>query len=352
MALFLLYIYINKEFYVNRNEFKEILEFLKPGYQKKSICEYSRNVFFLDDRIFTFNGRILIQKELKTGLDSVAVDFAKLFDFIAKSKAKEIELDAKEESLVIKAGKATLELFLNLQKEQFSDRLKKINMKDQMKKIVNPAEFKRGLSLCKYSVRKDIYSPVGNIFVDNNRIVSTDGKRLSVYEIENHMDQFFIPFDVIPVLEKYDFEGYLIEDDLIHFFADDFVFSFSNPGKVNYPSYQKVLEISEDRDTNITFAEDIKTNIDLTTILEQDTFVSSVKVEIEDNNCRITSSGQGGKLNIETEAKSTENLTFFINPVFFLSVLDLTNVMLLSNDVAVFVKDNFQYLFKVEIGEK
>jgi hypothetical protein len=336
---------------MNRQEFKEILDFLKPAYQENSASGISQNIFFLNNSAFTFNGRILIQKELETGLEKVSVDFGKLFNFITKSKSKDISLKLVEDTLEIKAGKALLELKTTISPERFSARLKKITLKDKMKKLNNIKEFKRGLKLCKYSLRKDSASPLSNIFIDTNKVVGTDGRQISVFNLSENMDRFFIPFDIIPILEKYDFEGYFIEDDLIHFFADSFIFSFSNPGDVKFPNYINVLNIVDDT-IDIIFEEDIKNNIDMTTIFDQKGVSdTNVKVKIDGNKCKITSKGNGGRLNIDTSVTSNECISFYINPIFFLSVLDITTTIKISNNTAYFEKDNYKYIFRINKGE-
>jgi hypothetical protein len=333
---------------MKRLEFKEILDFLKSGYEENSISGYGQNLYFLEEELFTYNGKFLLSKKIKTNIANIAVNFGKLYTFINKSKSKDIEFLLNDTTLQVKANKSILEISINLLKDQFpsviNSNLDKANI------ILNPEEFRKGISLCKYSLGSNSISIFGNILVDNKKIVATNGKKLSTYDLNFSMGNFYIPADIVPILEKSNFKRYKVTDDFIYFLDNNSYVAY-NKVDSNYPDYQKLLN-NADNGEDIVFPSDIDDYIDLSTIFEDGRSEAYyVYLEIKDNKCSISSIGNAGKIITELDIESKKDFGFYINPNQLLSILKLTNTMELSSNKAIFKKDKYTYMFMVKMED-
>lgn len=178
---------------IQRDDFKSILNVVKPGLAKKEILEQTTHFVFTGEEVFTYNDKICISHPFKTDFScSVVAD--DLIRILNGMKSEELEIFCKDNQLQIKGGKERGGL-VSYPEGQINALVSSLGIKDLLKKRWSflPKGFSKGLSLCIFSASKDItHGVLSGILVRDDSIISMDDLRISRYTLDESVPNAFI----------------------------------------------------------------------------------------------------------------------------------------------------------------
>ena len=92
---------------ISRVELLEALEKVKPGLANRELIEQSTSFAFIGDRVVTYNDEISVSHLVK-GLENMkgAIKAKTLYEFLARVKDEEIEIEQEENEVLIKTGRS------------------------------------------------------------------------------------------------------------------------------------------------------------------------------------------------------------------------------------------------------
>ena len=111
---------------IKKQELIKALEVVKPGLAQKEMIEQSTSFAFMEGRVVTYNDEISISHPVKD-LDIMgAVKADKLYGFLNKVKAEEIDLQIDDSEIRLTAGKSKAGLVLQAEMKLPLDEIGKI----------------------------------------------------------------------------------------------------------------------------------------------------------------------------------------------------------------------------------
>lgn len=211
-----------------------------------TILEGSDTFTFKDKNLYSFNNTIGIKIPLFfLSEDCVLEGSVKAKDFldlISRFSTDTINIIMKENKWIIKNESARAEIVL--QNSSILDYMKKIQL-DHIEWSKIPEQFFNAINVCYINSNK---SDLSGIFINENKVISTDEIRINLFELDSKMNgQFWINDNSIKELSKLneEIEYYFIDDTWIHFKGkNEIIFSCKRLQDSLYP-YNKILEIIE-----------------------------------------------------------------------------------------------------------
>jgi len=178
---------------INKKELQEALEKVKPGLANKELIEQSTSFAFMNGMVITYNDEISIAHPVK-GLDLEGAVLAEnLYKFLNKIKQEEIEMEVRENEIVLTSGQAKAGLTLQAEIKLPLD--EEISKKGRWKDI--PEGFIEAISFVMTSCSKDMSEPkLTCVHVDQGGIIeASDGYRVAKYTLKEEfpVDSFLLP---------------------------------------------------------------------------------------------------------------------------------------------------------------
>jgi hypothetical protein len=286
-------------------------------------------VNFKDNLIYQYENDILIKNEIfKENLqENFSLPLQQLITILTKLKDEEIELLV-EDVIKIKSKKSEIEF-------SKSPILKDFTFDNDYTWIDLPDNFIKGIQFANNLIdtNNQRFNPV--VFIDNDKIVSTDGKALIIYNLGIDFNKFFLTQSQINLLLKFDIKQYYLKDNLIYFLgSDSSVIYFNYLIDMKFVPYEKIVLENE---KEIKFLDKLNLNdIDLNnSILDSESKI--LKVQIDKNNIIIKSTNNNIsiKTKLDKENIIDNNILFGIN----------------SDYLLFFLKSEYSDNFKVYIDE-
>jgi hypothetical protein len=181
------------------NGLRDILLLAKAALEDKGLMDFTGNFIFYNQKIYSGNDKIVVMgpSPFEFNFSVNGNDLLTVLD----GAQNNVDFTLKEHHLQIKCGKrkaklslADLEAPLSWLKQSGLD-------KDADWKEI-PSGFLIALDWCKFSASKDVsYKPHTCLKVIENRVISTDGIRMSRYTMEGKMDiECLIPKETVSVI--------------------------------------------------------------------------------------------------------------------------------------------------------
>ncbi len=308
---------------------QKLLNFLN-GVQVNSGNEISLTgqLNFKDNYIYQFNNEIVIYNKFfdESLNDNFSLSLQKLTAIISKLKDDNLELNI-EDNIKLISKKSEIEFTKQEIKQEFT-------FKDNFEWQDLPENFLTGIEFAEKIIDENNTRFLPNIFIDNDKIVSTNGRVLIIYNLHKEFNKFFLKKLQIDLLLKFKVKKYCIEKNLIYFLADDTIIYFNYLTDCNYPDYTK---IQLENEKEINFLDKLNLNdIDVNvSILDSESKV--LKIEIEKNKIKIENSNIG--INIKTKLdkeNEIENIKFSLNADYLISFLKSD----FGNDYKTYISDS------------
>lgn len=329
-------------------DLKEKMNLLKPVFSKNDLSGFGEYVFLRKGKIYGLSGNVKIfvnYPELENE-DLIILPNQELNNFINKVKTDEIEFKNDKDSITIVSGKTKAQ-FVKL--DLFSDEVSEdIECNTKYRKI--PEGFFEAIKLCLFSVLRNGNSVLSNIYVKDYYIVSSDNYRISLYEMKDKIEiEMLLPADSVKEILKYsDISKYGIDGSYIYFTNEEenLMYGFSL-GFGEYHDFYDYFSDIEENNIKIDLNSDILWNNDIVSVFTDNEadYEKAIKVEIKDKNIKFTGENKKGIIESESKIDIDQDIKFIINPVFLSQVSKICKTMLIKDELAIFVSDNYKHLF-------
>lgn len=178
---------------VNKAQLQRALEIVKPGLASKEQIEQSTSFAFIQGRVITYNDEISISHPVK-GLELEGAILAEnLYKFLTKIKKEEIELELRDNEIVLTSEKAKAGLLLQAEIKLPLD--EEVSEKGEWKLL--PEHFLTDLAFVMTICGKDMSRPILTACHINKAgfIEGSDGYRISRCELGEAMpvNTFLLP---------------------------------------------------------------------------------------------------------------------------------------------------------------
>jgi len=178
------------------------LAFAQSALDDKGLMDFTGNVIFHNKRLFTGNDKLVV-----IGPAPFEFDFSvngKDLITVLEGAGESAEFHLKDGSVKIKSGKMKAKL-ATADAEAALAWMKESGLDQDIHWDVLPKEFMTALDWCKFSTSKDVsIRPQTCLKVLNNRILSTDGFRISRFVMEEDMGiTALIPKEAIPIITSF-----------------------------------------------------------------------------------------------------------------------------------------------------
>lgn len=348
---------------INRSALLDALKAVKPGLSTKEIIQQSMHVMFMGDCIATFNDAVSVLYPFETDFKcSVNGDeFYKVLDGIKEDEV-DVVLDGDTIKINSKKTKAGFSTLVGEQEkvDVLVEKLLALTSKPKFFRTL-PNDFVKGASLCMFSASKDMTTGVNCcVGVRKNEVFSTDSLRLSRYQMSSKVrDELLIPARDVFELVKYDVVKYGLSEGWVHFQTEDGVTFNCRTMKGEYP-FDRIARFFKVPGNEVTLPEELRDVMKNAVVLaagEVD-IAKMVEVTIKKKTITCKSEKERGWMikEVDCDYKGKE-LTFNINPIFMVQVLESATTLSLAQggeypDKAFLSSENFTHIIALPTPER
>ena len=229
---------------IQKNQLLESLKLCMPGIENGTTTLQGADSFiFHNGNIHSYNDSISVTVPIEqSGLVEEnlegAVKAEEFFKIVSKLPSDEINFTVDDNSWVLKAGKARVEM--TLMDFDFDSRLKGIEPSNDWVNVTD--EFIQALGTCKMSVNK---TPLSGIYVNGKDVVSTDGWQMNKFTMkECELPNFWITDNSVnEILKLHGLCAMQINGTWVHFkTTDGIIFSVKSLLTEKFP-YEKINNV-------------------------------------------------------------------------------------------------------------
>ena len=324
----------------NRQDLINILQKIKPALSTKGIIEQGNTFVFTEDLIVTYNDQISIMFPFKSDIEG-CLPASEFYILLSEMKGEEIKFSIDEDKLKIVGDgvKASLNLL------QIDDII--------IPEIPNkwnelPEDFIEGISFCIFSASKDMTNPfLTCLNINEGLIISSDNYRISQYKMKSEIDNFLLPAtSAIELVKLENIKFYCLKDSWIYFKNEDEIIFCSRVVEDKYPDISELLLVEGDR---LKLPDGLKQIIKTSSILAEGEFDIARKIEVNISGSMIKCKGQNkaGWVEGEISLKFDGDISFSINPEFFIHILDKATTVIIGEDKLLFRSGQFKHLISL-----
>lgn len=319
----------------DKEALKSALEQVRPGLANKELVEQSTSFVFMNARVVTFNDEISVSCPLPGWEIEGAVKAETLYKFLGKATGKEIEIEADEGEMRLKAGRSRIGLAFQTEIRLPLDEVDEIGQWHLL-----PDDFKEAVNFVRFSVAKDFSKPLltGINIRDTGIVEGGCGTRATRFEMKKVMPvgTFLIPGDSAAEMLKYDVKEISLTERWVHFKTKDGTVFSSFLFAEEYPSesFSRVMQL--DNFVEISFP------AELTDVLNRAGAVfeksgpsgkqdASIELKKKKNRIFVQAASEDGTewfkewVKCPKETADSDDFTVLINPHFLLDILKRSN---------------------------
>ncbi len=334
---------------VQVEEIKKILIAVKPGLAKRDIIEQATHFAFTGKEVITYNDSICISQPFETDF-FCSVPASQLFKILDSLSSRNVVLQLnKKKKMEVKASGIRASVATQ-SGEEILDYVGKLELDDNKKYKLLPVDFVEGLTLCMFSASRDMTVPeLTGVYIDNNVIMSTDDLRISRYELSGNVKKSFnIPASSVQELIKLPIGRFCVSDSWAYFKTKDGVVFCARLIAGDFPSVSGLFDF---KGTKLTLPEKLSWAIDTAMIMGQGEVevdkLISVRVEGKFIYCKGENELGWLEAKVKFDPSKKRDISFSINPNFFLKILSHTRSMKYGADRALFQTENFSHLLRL-----
>ncbi len=340
---------------IKREEMVAAIETVRPGVATRGLVPQSNHLAFTGKEIISFNDSICIIHPFKSDFkDPCSVPAEKLYEVLTKIVADELDFSMKDDEIIIEGGKTKAGLSTE-SGEILLDKVKELQIEKVKGWKPIPAELIQALTLCMFSASKDATTKaLSGVYVDRDAVTSSDTLRISQYILPDDIKASFnIPAAVIEELTKFTFEEYFIRDNSWAFFRtkEGTIFCTRLITGDDFPDYNEYFKF---KGKKFTLPDTFKSSVEAASIMATGDTESDRLIEVEISAKGIICKGQDAfgwvENEVDADIKIDGSLTFLINPVFLLKILEQTNKVIYGDNKALFESKNFLHLISTKDG--
>ena len=337
---------------INKNELLKAIKYLDLIVDKKS-SGIGNSIYFDTKNIIASNNGMLLSYPFITDFKCF-ISPEKIIKYLEKVKQEEIDIIYENDILTLKDKKTELIL------KTF------VNIKDilELKEVIDwkelPDDFFKGLRYSMYSSTNEIYIGrdfIGYILFKDNKIFSTNNRKLSEYTFDNVIGDFSIYNNIILILLKIpDIINYCLLEDKIIFKTKDNLIIYCETKNIDFPKYEDILALRKEN-IEIDFLDCLIESLDFCEILNQDLEYDDKKInfEINKNKLLVYTETIEGKIKYEYDLKKEyeQNINFYLNPNLIKEIIQQKDFKCYYDlqEKIYFMNDKYRFVCMIKKGE-
>lgn len=200
---------------ISRVELLEALQKVKPGLANKELIEQSTSFAFIGDRVVTYNDEISVSHPVE-GLENMrgAIKAKTLYEFLARVKDEEIEIEQEENEVLIKTGRSKAGFRFEY---EIRLPLEEVGEIGKWKKL--PEDFVDALRLSYPACSNDMSRPILTcVNIQGDKVEASDSFQIIQYQLKKKTPaDFLIPASSVKELIKYDIQEVSVGENWVHF---------------------------------------------------------------------------------------------------------------------------------------
>jgi len=227
---------------IEKSKMISILKKCLSGVETKDnlLLEGADTFLFDGEYVHTYNDNISVSVKLTQSMNGLkgAIKADELYKIISKLSEEKIMLSIKEKQWVIKCGKAKIEL--SMKEDSVSSFILDLNNQEGEWKEL-PEDFIPSLNCVRIPCNGIAFS---GIFMKENKVISTDGRKMNLFTLDKEMDCFWISdLSSIEISKIQGLKKYRVSPNWVSFESSEEVyFSCRKLNEDNYP-YEKILSL-------------------------------------------------------------------------------------------------------------
>ena len=332
---------------ISRVELLEALEKVKPGLANKELIEQSTSFAFMGDRVVTYNDEISVSHPVK-GLENMrgAIKAKTLYEFLARVKDEEIEIEQEENEVLIKTGRSKAGLRFE---HEIRLPLEEVGEIGKWKNL--PEDFLPALSLCYPACSSDMSRPILTcVNIRGDKVEASDSFQIIQYQLKKKMfADFLIPASSVKELIKYDIQEVSVGENWVHFRTSEGTIFSCRTVEGKFPDVEKFLGIEGEE---FTFPEDMREALSRANVFaKKETDISTiptVKVIAKDGKLILSARNEYGwfEEKLKTQHKDVK-FSFSIGVEFLISLFDRLKTCKISDNKIGFAGDSWKHVIAI-----
>lgn len=331
---------------INKQKLQEALEIVKPGLSNKDSIEQATSFAFTKGNVVTYNDEISISHPVEGVEFEGAVVADKLYALINKIKKDEIDIELKDNEIIITSGRSKAGLTIA---SEIKLPLSEVETKGKWKPL--PKNFNKFLKLAMASCGKDLSRPILScVHITKEGIVeASDGYRVTQCTLEEQMPikDFLLPATSANNVSKLNPTKVSEGKGWIHFQTEGGTVISCRVFEAKYPNINSILTMDET--TRLILPKTIQEVLDRANVFaRRDTVLEEVvNVVIDNNRFKISAEADGGEGWFEEEVNlkyGGEKISFYITPYLLKGILNETQECNLGTKKLKFHGEGWIYL--------
>lgn len=324
---------------VNREKLLAALNQVKPGLANKDIISQSTSFVFSEGFVITFNDEISIATNLDIGFEG-AVIAEKFLKLLTKLTTEEIEIEVKNNELVVKSGKDKAGLKIET---DITLPIDEVVAGTKFKSL--PKNFSKAVFLASQCASKDMSNPIRTcVKVDGKCVLATDNYRIMKSILDSKVeDEIIMPANAARFFSDYSFVNYNLTNGWVHFQTQDGLIFSVRLVYGNYPSVDEFFEVT---------GEELLFPNNIVEILEKSGVFTAgsqsgdfVNISVANKKMTITGNGDHGWYEGFANCRyNGEEIKFCVDPSFLVDVLKDLKKCTISDTSLLFEGDGFHHL--------
>jgi hypothetical protein len=331
---------------MDKNQFIEALDELKPGLSKNALVEESEMVLFEPERMFSYNDEVAISCPFETGLTG-AIRAKELYDLLKKLKKDEIKTKKKGDEFTFTCGntKAGFKMIEDMAPPPTLAQVGKIEDWSEL-----PEDFTEALNFCMFSASSNIGMGILTCLrFEGKEALSCDNFRATQYRMKKGLEDglvLYIPKGAAAPLVSHKPKKVHASGSWIHFKNEkDMTFSCRTMGAESWP--EGIKGVMKGKGEKLPFPKDIKEIIlRAESLVDPASAVTEKLIDFKIEKKSITCRGEGPAGWVEEKAKidyDGNKLEFKVNPLFFSQILDENQEVMIGERALLFKGKNFTH---------
>ena len=336
----------------NKAEVLGVLNFVKIGVEQRgSLTEEFSHLFFDGEFVFSFNDKMCVLCPLAFPINgSIVAD--KFVNLLSKVEQETFNVAVSEGEIVVEAGLFSFGLAY-VPPGEYHNVVKEIGVVNIKEWKEMSQELRDVIVHSSYCSSRDITRPdLLSVFVSGKDVLATDRFRVNWFELSKPIEgELVVPVSVGSQLNNYNVTHYHVDANWVHFKGEDFYISCRLVG-AKFPEKQCKEFFETVIGDTFELPGELSKVVQRAMIIESDVIDldKKVTVKIEEDRivCRSVSEGVGWfneVVLLNKKISEKEQISFVINPVFFVEVLRRTNkISFVGENAFLFVGDNFRHI--------
>lgn len=332
---------------ISRTELLEALEKVKPGLANKELIEQSTSFAFIGDRVVTYNDEISVSHPVK-GLENMkgAIKAKTLYEFLARVKDEEIEIEQEENEVLIKTGRSKAGL-----RFEYEIRLPLEEVGEIGNWMKLPEDFIDALRLCYPACSNDMSRAILTcVNIRDDKVEASDSFQIIQYQLKEKMPaDFLIPASSVKELIKYDIQEVSVGENWVHFRTPEGTIFSCRTIEGEFPDVEKFLGIEGEE---FTFPEDMREALNRANVFaKKETDISTiptVKVIAKNGELILSARNEYGWFEEKLKTQHEDvKFSFSIGVEFLISLFDRLKTCRITDNKIGFAGDSWKHVIAI-----